>query len=454
MCLGVLMSAVTATAVNVAIPSMKEDLHLADVTLAWVVDAYLVAFGGFLLVGARLGDLYGRHRLFMVGVTLFTIASLVCGISTSAETFVGARFGQGVGAALLSSVSLSQITALFPEASARAKAQGLYVFCSAGGGSIGLLVGGVLSTVLDWHWIFFVNVPFGVGVFALSCALMPPLDRPAMGVRVNVLDALTGTMALMLAVYGIISARDGHWYSMQTLVSVLAAVALCAFFIMAQNRAITPLLPLALFGLRSIRQASVAAMLLAAAIFTWNFVVAIYLQTVLQLTPLQVGLAFLPANVTTALVSLLVAPGAVIRWGFNRPLTVGIVIVALGLLLLARNPVSASMWDVAPGMVLVGIGTGMAYNPLSLSALSSVAPRDVGAASGLISTCFAVGGALGLSVLANVGQTRMNQLLGAGAGVAAARAGGYRMALWSAALLAAVAAIVSDGPVRKADTDV
>src|SRR6266566_2196306 len=315
LCLGALMIVLDTTIVNVALPSIRVDLGFSETSLAWVVNAYLLTFGGFLLLGGRLGDLFGPRRLFLIGITLFALASLACGLATTQGFLITARGIQGLGGAIVSAVALSLVMNLFPEPAERAKAMGVYGFVSAGGGSIGVLLGGVLTNALNWHWVFLVNLPVGVAVVALSLVLLPPGHGPAPAARLDIAGALTVTSSLMLAVYAIVNGNQAGWTSTQTLGLLAGAVVLLALFLTIEARVSSPLIPLRLFRLRNVATANVVGVLWAAAMFAWFFLSALYLQSVLGYSPLQVGLAFLPANLIMGAFSLGLSAKLVMRFG-------------------------------------------------------------------------------------------------------------------------------------------
>jgi len=443
LCAASLMIVLDTTIVNVALPSIRNSLHFSQTSLAWVVNAYLLTFGGFLLLGGRLGDLYGHRRLFLAGITLFTAASLACGLSTTQGALVAARAVQGVGGAIASAVSLSLMMTLFTETADRAKAMGFFGFVAAGGGSIGVLLGGVLTDVLNWHWIFLVNLPIGVAVVFLSLRLLPAAHVRAASRRLDVAGALTVTAALMLAVYAIVNGNHDGWTSARTLGLLGGAVALVAVFLTIESRVSSPLMPLALFKLRNLATANVVGVLWAAGMFAWFFLSALYLQLVLGYSPLRVGLAFLPANLIMAAFSLGLSAKLVMRFGIKRPLATGLLLAAAGLALLARAPVGGSfVTDVLPSMILLGFGAGMAFNPVLLAAMSDVEPGEAGLASGIVNTSFMMGGALGLAVLASLAASRTTSLRASGDGPLAALVGGYHVAFVVGALFAAAAALL------------
>jgi EmrB/QacA subfamily drug resistance transporter len=442
LCLGDLMIVLDTTIVNVALPSIKADLGFSQTSLAWVVNAYLLTFGGFLLLGGRLGDLFGHRRLFVIGIAVFTTASLACGLASSQRLLEGARAVQGLGGAVVSAVAFSLIMVLFTEPADRAKAMGVFGFVMAGGGSIGVLLGGILTNSLDWHWIFLVNLPIGLLVLALSLRVLPGAHGPAAKGRVDVAGALTVTAALMLAVYAIVNGNQTGWTSGRTLGMLGGAVALLVLFVWIEARVRSPLVPLGLFRLRNIATANVVGILWAAAMFAWFFLSALYLQQVLGYSPLRVGLAFLPSNVIMGAFSLGLSAKLVMRFGFRTPLAAGLLIAAAGLLLFARAPVDGRfVVDVLPSMILLGFGAGIAFNPMLLAAMSDVGPEESGLASGVVNTAFMMGGALGLAVLASLAASRTDSLRASTSAVAALN-GGYHLAFLVGALFAVAAATV------------
>ena len=456
LCAGVLMIVLDTTIVNVALPSIRQDLGFTETSLVWVVNAYMLTFGGFMLLGGRLGDLYGHRRLFLLGLALFTLASLVCGLASSQGLLVGARAVQGLGGAVVSAIALSLIMNLFTEPLERAKAMGIYGFVCAGGGSIGVLLGGLLTSALSWHWIFLVNLPIGAAVFALCRVLlraMQPEGRAQLsagGRRLDVGGAVTVTASLMIAVYAIVNGNQAGWTSAQTLGLLAAAAVLLALFLGIEARVRSPLVPLGLFRLRSVATANIVGVLWAAAMFAWFFISALYMQLVLGYSAMQVGLAFLPANLIMGGFSLGLSAKIVMRFGIRLPLAAGLALAAAGLALFAFSPPDGSfVIHVLPGMTLLGIGCGMALNPVLLAAMSDVAPTESGLASGIVNTSFMMGGALGLAVLASLAAARSENLLAAGAAPAAALTGGYHAAFVAGAIFAAAAALLSAALLRK-----
>jgi EmrB/QacA subfamily drug resistance transporter len=433
LCLATLMIVLDTTIVNVALPSIRDDLRFSQASLAWVVNAYTLTYAGLLLLGGRLGDLLGQRRMFVGGIALFTSASLACGLAGSQATLVAARAVQGVGGAVASAVSLSLMMALFTDAGERAKAMGVFGFVAAGGGSIGVLLGGVLTESLDWHWIFLVNVPIGIAVSALSFRVLPAGTRGT--AKLDVAGAVTITLALMLAIYAIVNGPR--------LLFVPAAL-IGAVFVAIESRIAAPLVPLGLFRRRNVTTSNITGVLWSAAMFACFFLGALYLQLVLGYDPLHVGLAFLPGNVLMAVFSLGLSAKIVMRFGIKRPLAAGLLLVAAALLLLARAPVDARFAvDVLPSMLLLGVGAGIAFNPMLFAAMSDVEPQDSGLASGIVNTAFMMGGALGLAVLASVASSRTETLRAGGDSEAAALTGGYHAAFAVGALFALGAAIVT-----------
>ena len=443
LCVGDLMIVVDTTVVNVALPSIRSSLGFSQTSLAWVVNAYMLTFGGFLLLAGRLGDLFGHRRLFLVGTSAFTAASLVCGVSSTQGMLIAARAVQGLGGAVVSAVAFSLIVVLFTEPSERAKAMGVFGFVMAGGGSIGVLAGGVLTDLVGWHWIFLVNLPIGVIVTVAGVKLLPAMHTGGAPRRLDVPGAIAITSAMVLAVYAIVNGNAAGWTSAQTIGLLAASAAIGAGFVIWESRVPAPLMPLAIFRHRNLTVANVVGILWAAAMFALFFLSALYLQLVLGYSPLQVGLAFLPGNLIMMAFSLGISAKLVIRYGFRVPLTAGLLVAALALLWFARAPVHGSfMVDVLPSMILFGIGGGLAFNPVLMAAMSDVEPQDSGLTSGITNTAFMMGGALGLAVLASAAAARTHHLAATGSGTLAALTGGYHLAFVIGALFAVCAAAI------------
>ncbi len=441
LCLGMLMIVLDVTIVGVALPSIKDDLHFSQSGLAWVVNAYLLTYGGCLLLGGRLGDLFGHRRLFLSGLTLFTVASLVCGLSTTTWMLIGARAVQGVGGAVTSAVSFGLVMTLFHEPHDRAKAMGVMGFVASGGGSLGVLLGGVITDIISWHWIFLVNVPIGVLVFILSLRLLDASPGFAATRRLDVFGAVMVTASLMLAVYAI-NSHPGGWGSAATIGLIAGAVVLLAAFIAWESRVEVPLMPLRLFLHRNLAVANIAGVLWAAAMFAWFFMSALYLQLVLGYSPLEVGLAFLPGNLIMGALSISISAKLVMKYGYRKPLATGLLAAAVGLALFARAPVDGHfVVDVLPSMILLGFGAGIAFNPVLLAAMGDVEPQEAGLASGIVNTAFMMGGALGLAVLTSIASSRTSSVSDS-VSHAAALTSGYHAAFIGGAISAVLAATI------------
>ncbi|QAU25566.1 DHA2 family efflux MFS transporter permease subunit [Dyella sp. M7H15-1] len=443
LCMGELMVVLDTTIVNVALPSIKTDLKFGDTSLAWVVNAYMLTYGGFLLLGGRLGDLYGHRRLYLIGLGVFTLASLACGFSSTQAALVVARSVQGLGGAVVTATALSLIMDLFTDAVGRAKAMGVYGFVCAGGGSLGAMLGGVLTSSLSWHWVFLVNLPIGLAVVVASLRLLPAAPGTATSRHLDVWGAVTVTAALMLAVYAIVNGNQVGWLSSRTLGQLAVAVVLLMIFLWTETHVRTPLMPLRLFRLRNLVISNIVGVLWAAAMFAWFFLSALYMQLVLGYSPMEVGLAFLPANLIMAMFSLGISAKLVMRFGIRRPLAVGLAFAACGLLLFSHASENGHfLTDILPGMLLLGVGAGVAFNPVLLAAMSDVGPSESGLASGVVNTAFMMGGSLGLAVLASLASWRTQVLIATGGNQASALTGGYQWAFLVGACFAALGALL------------
>jgi EmrB/QacA subfamily drug resistance transporter len=433
-CLAMLMNALDGSIVNVALPDIQRSLHFSQSGLTWVVDAYLISFGSFLLMAGRLGDLIGRKKVFLFGVTLFTVASIACGSAQGQAMLVAARFVQGIGGALSSSVIIAIIVTEFPEVRERAKAMSAYIFVAVGGGSIGLLAGGVLTQALTWHWIFFVNVPIGIATLILGRLLIVENEGIGISQGVDVAGSVLVTVSLMVAIYGVVTASRLGWGSTETLVCLALGVGLFSAFIVLESRLTNPIMPLRILKLRSLTGSSVIRGLIATGMFSTFFIGALYLERVLGYSPIRTGLAFMPATMGMATMSSGLAARLVNRFGPRRVMYPGIVTVAVGLVLLALAGRSPSYFpQIFFAFFLLGLGGGSAMIPLLQIAMAEAPKEDAGLASGIVNVSMQMAAALGLAVLSTIAANRSKALIALGHQRLAALADGYRLALLIAA---------------------
>jgi EmrB/QacA subfamily drug resistance transporter len=441
LCVGMLMIILDSTVVNVALPSIQRELGFSQPNLAWVVDAYLITFGGLLLLAGRLGDLVGRKRVFMVGLALFTTASLLCGLSDSQAVLIAARFVQGIGGALTSSVILGMVVTMFPQPREQARAIGVYSFVASAGASLGLLLGGIVTQAIDWHWIFFINLPIGVITGLLAIRLVPA-DGEVRGLHrgIDIAGATLVTSALMLAVYTIVKAGDYGWGSAHTLGFGAGSVALLGAFVWRESTAADPLIPLRMFRSRNVGGANAVQLLMVSSLFGMFFLGVLFMQHVLGYSAIGTGVAFLPVSLGIGVLSLGFSARLNTRFGPKATLLPGLLMLALGLAWLTRAPVGSSYaTDLLPSMLLLGVGAGLSFPSLMTLAMSGATPEDSGLASGLVNTTMQVGGALGLAVLATLSSTHTSHLLGQGYSHAAALTDGYHLAWVISAGIAVVA---------------
>ena len=443
LCVGALMIILDMTIVNVALPSIQHDLGFTQSNLAWVVNAYLITFGGLLLLAGRLGDLVGRRNVFLFGLAVFVAASALCGASQDQTLLIVARFIQGVGGAMASAVILGMIVTMFPERDEQAKAIAVFSFVASAGASIGLLAGGVITQLINWHWIFFVNLPIGV-LTALLAVRLVGKDR-GIGLRggADVLGAVLVTGALMLGVYTIVKAQGYGWGSLHTLGLGALAVVLLAGFVVWEGRTRHPLAPLDIFRSRNVSGANLVQMLFVAGMFGMFFLGSLYMERVLGYSPLRIGLAFLPVALLIGVFSVGLAARLIIRFGPRATLLPGLALATAELALFTQAPIHASyVANLLPSMVLVGVGAGLSFPAVMTLAMSGAQPSQAGLASGLVNTTQQVGGALGLAVLATLASTHTASLLHAGSAATSALVGGYHFAwmIGSALLLAALIA--------------
>jgi EmrB/QacA subfamily drug resistance transporter len=445
LCVGMLMIVLDVTVVNVALPSIQDDLGFSQSSLAWVVNAYLISFGGLLLLAGRFGDILGRRNVFMAGLGVFTLASLLCGAAQSQELLVAARFVQGVGGAMTSAVILGMIVTMFPEPREQAKAIGAYAFVASAGGSVGLLAGGVLTQSINWHWIFFVNIPIGMATAVLAWRLFDGDEGIGFGEGADVPGAVLITSSLLLGVYTIVKpAADYGWGSGRTLGLGAVSLVLLAAFVAREARASNPLVPLRIFRSRNVSGANVIQALSVAGMFGMFFLGALYLQRVLGYDALEIGLAFLPATIVMGALSVRYSERLIMHFGARGTLIPGLVLIGVGLALFAQAPVDGSyVRHVLPVMILLGFGAGASFPALMTLAMSGATHEDAGLASGLVNTTAEVGGALGLAVLATLSATRSENIIGGGEATASALTSGYHLAFLIGTGLVVAAIVVA-----------
>ncbi|GGO12072.1 MFS transporter [Microbispora rosea subsp. aerata] len=444
LCVGAFMIVLDSSVVTVALPAIQDDLGFDTADLAWVVNSYLITFGGMLLLFGRLGDLAGRKNVFVAGLAFFTLASLLCGLADSPALLIGARFAQGVGGAAASAVVLGMVVTMFPEPAEQAKAIGVYSFVQAGGASIGVIAGGALTTGIGWPWIFFVNVPIGVVTLLLA---VPVVARDAgAGLRegADVVGAVLVTAGVSLLVYTIVLAAEIGWGAARTLGFGALSVVLLAGFVLRQLKARQPLLRLGVFRSRLLTGANIVMLLLVAGLFAFQFLGALYMQRVLGYSAVQTSLAFLPGPVLIAVMSLGVSPRVIPRFGPRNVLAVGLVLVAAGLSLLARAPVDGTyVVDLLPVMLLMGVGSGLMMPAAIGLAMSGAQPQDAGLASGLVNTTQQVGGAIGLATLATLAAARSEALIASGEAEKVALTAGYHFSFLLSAVLLLAGAVIT-----------
>ena len=450
LCAGMLMIVLDGTVVNVALPTIQDDLGFTSSNLAWVVNAYMIAFGGLLLFAGRMGDLIGRRKMFLSGLALFSAASLLCGLASSQEWLVAARFLQGIGGAMTAAVILGMIVTMFPEPKEQAKAIGVFAFVASAGGSIGLLAGGVLTSAISWHWIFFINLPIGLVTAVLAQRLLA--DDQGLGLKAgaDVPGAILITSALMVGVYTIVApAAEQGWTDSETLLFALGALVLLVAFIVRESTAATPLIPLRIFRSRNVTGANLIQIFAIAGMFGLFFLGALYLQRILGYDALETGLAFLPMTIVMGTLSVKFAEPLITRFGARTLQFPGLALVALSLVLFTRTTVDGNYWEhVFPVMVLLGLGAGICFPGLMTIAMSGATPQDAGLASGLVNMSAQVGGAVGLAVLATLSASRTEDAEAAGTATAQALLDGYHLAFWVAAGLVLVAIAVAAFVVR------
>jgi EmrB/QacA subfamily drug resistance transporter len=429
LCLGQLMIVLDSTAVNVALPAIQRELHFSQASIAWVVNAYLLTFGGLLMLAGRLGDLIGRMRVFLAGIGAFSVASMLCGLSPTGDVLVGARFFQGATAAMVAAMVLGIISPMFPSPREKALALSVFAFVSVGGGSLGLLVGGVLTDLLSWHWIFFVNVPLGAAALVVGPRLIESEPGIGLAAGADLFGALLVTAAPALAVFGMVNAGDSSWSSGTTIAALGGAVVLGLLFVLVESRVATPLIPLRILRNRQLASAAAVRFLFPVGGFGLTFVGALYLQNVVGYSPLRTGVAFLPLTTSTGVVSLAVTPRLAERIGWKIPTLAGLTLLTAGLLAMSRiSEHSSYVGSILPSLVLNGVGFGLIIMPTIAIVMSSVAPADSGIASGVSNVSVQIGTALGIAAMATVAASRTAGLIAHHEQAAPALAAGYQAA--------------------------
>jgi EmrB/QacA subfamily drug resistance transporter len=454
LCVGMLMIVLDATIVNVALPTIQQDLGFSQNDLAWVVNAYLIAFGGLLLLAGRIGDLIGQRRIFLIGLAVFTGASLLCALSQSQGLLIAARFVQGAGGALTSAVILGMIVTMFPEPREQAKAIGVYTFVAVAGGSIGLITGGVLTQTINWHWIFFVNVPIGLATAIFAVRLVPGREGLGLAAGADLPSAALLTGGLMVGVYAVLGVAEKGWGSTQTLALGAISIGVLGAFLARQARIANPLMPLRLFRSPNVAGANAVQALLVVGMFGMFFLGALYMQRILGYDALHVGLAYLPMTIGMGAMSFRFTAQLSARFGAQATLVPGMAFILAGLLLLARTPIDATYaLDLLPALVVIGLGAGLAFPSLMTLAMSGATPADSGLASGLVNTSVQVGGAIGLAVLATFSTERTEARLAGGDPAASALNAGYHLAYLIGAALVLVAIAVAASALRTGTTE-
>ena len=443
-CIGQLMIVVDASIVNVALPAIQHDLHFSQSSLTWVINAYMISYGGFLLLAGRMGDLVGRKRVFLVGLVLFTLASAACGFADSQALLIVARFVQGFGGAVCAAVIVAIVATGFPRPAERATAMSVYTFTAVSGGTIGLLLGGVIVDSIDWHWIFFINVPIGIVTWVLGRALIEESEGIGLDQGVDVAGALLGTASLMLGVYAIVKTSDYGWGSAHTLGFGAGALALLVAFLVVEARVRNPMMPLRILRLRGLTGSSVVRGLTASGMFTTFFLGALYLEHVRGYDALQIGLAFLPTTLIVAILSSGVTARLVNRFGAKRTLVPGLTAMAAGLALLAgAGEHTAFFPTLFFAFALMGIGGGTSFMPLLHIAMGDVPARDAGLASGIVNVSLYVAAALGIAILGTLATDHTRSLVADGASNASALLDGYHLAFTVGAGFALLGAVVA-----------
>jgi EmrB/QacA subfamily drug resistance transporter len=443
------MTILDVSIVNVALPTIGEALNFSRDNLQWVITAYAIAFGGFLLLGGRAADLLGRRLVFMVGVTLFTVASLVCGLAESEGMLIGARAVQGLGGAIISPAALSIVMTSFEEGAQRNKALGVWGALGGSGAAVGVLAGGVLTDWLGWEWIFWVNVPVGAMVLALTPVIVPESFRQTERRRYDPLGAVSVTAGLTLLVYAISEAPDVGWATARTILLLVASGLLLAAFVVIERTVKEPLMPFRIFRVRTVAGANGVGALLGAVIFANFFLLTLYVQNVLGFSPLKTGFTFV-ATAGTAVVSAGVAQALTTKFGAKPIMTIGLILLTGAMVWYSQIPVDGSYAsDLLPGYLMVGVGIAFAFVPVSIAALAGVAEREAGLASGLINTSQQIGGAVGVAVASTVFTSRFESLAGDRSPLPVALTGGYRWGFWALVVFGVLSVIAALTLIRR-----
>jgi len=454
-CLAMLMSALDSSIVNVALPSIQHDLHFSPSNLTWVVDAYLISFGSFLLLAGRLGDLLGRKKVFLSGVTLFTTSSLVCALAQSQAMLITARFFQGMGGAISTSVIVAIIVTEFTGAAERAKAMSAYLFVAVGGGSIGLLVGGLLTQAVNWHWIFVINVPIGLLTLVLGSFLIK--ENAGLGVRegLDVVGSLLMTTSLIVGIYAVVKASSYGWTSVHTLAAGALSAVLMGSFITFESKIERPIMPMRILKLRSLTATSVVRGLTFSSMFAVFFFGALYLEKVLGYGPLQTGVAFLPMSLTVAIMSLGITSRLLIRYGPMKLLVPGMSALIIGLLLLTRTTDQSNYFtSILPSFLLIGLGMSISAVPLLTIAMADVPKSDAGLASGIVNVSMWLASSVALAVFGTLATSRTTSLVTQGVNPASALVAGYHVAFLIGAVFAAIGLVITVVVLRAPARDV
>ncbi|HEY8647672.1 MAG TPA: MFS transporter [Gaiellaceae bacterium] len=448
-CIAQFMVILDATIVNVALPSIQHGLHFSATSLQWIVNAYALVFGGFLLLGGRASDIFGRQRLFIAGVIVFTVASLISGIATSAGVLIAGRALQGLGAALVSPAALSIVTTTFAEGRERTKALGVWSAIAAGGGAFGLILGGLLTETLSWRWVFFVNLPIGIAAALLSLRFIPNSRSEEKPETADVAGAVTVTGGLLVLVYAIVKAQVYGWGSGKTIGLFALAVALLVSFIVIELRSKSPLIRLGIFRMRSLTSSNLSMLLVASGMFSMFYFASIYVQEILGYKPLKAGFAFLPFTF-----GIVIGAGAaqalISRIGIRAVTFAGLTIATIGLGLFTQISVHGTYWsEIFPGVSVMSIGMGLTFVPLTLLATTNVAHEDAGLASGIFNTSQQIGGALGLAILSTLAASRTSSLVSGGVGRPEALTRGFHVAFAVGAVFLAAGLVVLLVGIRK-----